>query len=68
MIFFIELFRLKFTFLVICFLIQFVSFAKRKANSTVEQQKCTGHEKHDRLLISKMEIDQVSQRNESFTY
>ena len=40
---------------------------ERKANSTIEQQKCKGHEKRDRLLISKIEIIyQISQRNESF--
>ena len=26
-------------------------FFKRKANSTIQQQKCKGHEKRDRLLI-----------------
>ena len=27
-----------------------------KANSTIEQQRCQGHETHDRLLISIMEF------------
>ena len=43
--------------------------SKRKGNSSIEQQSCKGHEKRDRLLISKMEINfQISQRNKSFTY
>ena len=44
----------------------FFSNVKKKANSTIEQQKCKSHEKRDRLLISKMEINyQISQRNKS---
>ena len=47
----------------------FFSFVKRKANSTIERQKCKGHEKPDRLLISLMEFNyQISQRNKNFTY
>ena len=46
-----------------------VHFHKRKANSTIQKQKCKGHEKRDRHLISKMEINyQISQRNKSFAY
>ena len=42
---------------------------KRKANSTIEQQKSKRREKRDRLLISKIEINyQISQRNKSFTF
>ena len=38
-----------------------------KANSAIEQLKCTGHEKRERLLISKMEINnQISLRNKKF--
>ena len=37
-------------------------FFKRKANSTIEQQKCKGHEKRDQLLVSKVEFNfQISQ-------
>ena len=43
---------------------QCISIVKRKANSTIEGQKCKGHEKPDRLLIFKLEIKyQISQRN-----
>ena len=31
-----------------------MSNVKRKANSTIEHQKCKGHDKRDRLLTSKM--------------
>ena len=42
-------------------------YFKRKANSTIEQQNCKGHEKRDRLLILKEEINfQISQLNKSF--
>ena len=35
---------------------------KAKANSTVEQQKCKGLAKRDRLQLSKLELnDQISQ-------
>ena len=48
----------------VSFEVQCNSIVKRKANSTIEQQKCKGREKRDRLLISKMEIKyQISQRN-----
>ena len=34
------------------------------ANCIIDQQKCEGHEKCDRLVISKMQINyQISQRN-----
>ena len=39
---------------------------KSKPNSTIEQQKCKGHEKLERHLISKLEFDyQASQQNKS---
>ena len=51
------------------FQVQSISFVKMKANSAIEQQNCKGHEKRDRLLISKMEFNyQISHRNKSFTY
>ena len=51
------------------FKVQRISIIKRKANFFIEQQNCIGHEKRDRLLILKMEINYlISQRNESFTY
>ena len=51
------------------FSVNFFIFVERKAKSTIEQQNCKGHEKCDRLLISKMEINyQISQLNISFTY
>ena len=31
-------------------------FVKRKANSTIEQQKCKGHEKRDQILVLKMDL------------
>ena len=44
-------------------------FVKRNAISTIEQRKCKGHEKDDRLLISKMEFNvQIRQRNKNVTY
>ena len=46
--------------LVVIFIILFV---KRKANFSIEQQKCKGHEKLDRPLVSKIEF-KISQRNE----
>ena len=41
----------------ISFNAQCISIVKRKANSTIEQQKCKGREKRDRPLISKIEIN-----------
>ena len=38
----------------IFFLVKFISFVKRKANSTIDEQKCKGHEKRDQLLVSKV--------------
>ena len=50
------------------FQVRFISFVKRKANSTIEQQKCKGHGKRDRLLISKFKlIFQILLRMKSFT-
>ena len=44
--------------------VQCISIVKRKANFTLKRQTCKGHEKRDRLLISKLEIKyQISQRN-----
>ena len=44
--------------------VQLISFFKRKANSKFELRKCKGHEKRDRILVSKVEfIFQISQRN-----
>ena len=34
--------------------VQFISFVKRKVNSTSEQQKCKDNKKCDRLLSSKV--------------
>ena len=43
---------------------RFFSFCKRKANSAIEQQKCEGFKKRDRLLVSKVEFSsQTSKRN-----
>ena len=39
------------------FLLSEVRFFKVRANSTIEQQKCKGHEKRDWRLISKREIN-----------
>ena len=33
-----------------------ISFIKRKANSIIQQQKFEVHEKHDRVLISKVDF------------
>ena len=38
------------------FQVQFIFFAKKKANSTIEQQKCEVHEKYGQLLISKQDF------------
>ena len=50
------------------FSVQFISFVeKRKANSTFDQQKCKGHEKLDRLLLSKVELNyRISQPKKIF--
>ena len=37
--------------------LRFISFVKRKANSTIEQKRCKCHEKRDRLLVLKMEFN-----------
>ena len=34
-----------------------ISFVKRKAKFTIEQQKFKGHEKRDRILVSKVEFN-----------
>ena len=48
----------------ISFQVQLISFIKRKANSTIEQPKCKGHEKHDTLLVSKWDLNyQIFQLN-----
>ena len=39
------------------FQVQLISFVERKANSTMEHQKCKGHETRNRLLVSKMEFN-----------
>ena len=42
---------------------------KRQANSTIEQLKCEGHKKRDRLLISKVKFNfEISQRIKKFIY
>ena len=41
----------------ISFQVQCVSIVKRKVNSTMEQQKCKGYEKRDRILSSKVEFN-----------
>ena len=55
-------FRFFAVWLLISFEVRFISFGKSKRNSTIEHQKCIGHEKHDRLLISTLDY-QNSQRN-----
>ena len=51
------------------FQVQFISFVKRNANFTIEQQKFKGHEKCNRYLVSKVEFNfQISQRNENLTF
>ena len=40
--------------LLISFQVQFISVAEKRAISTIELQKCKGHEKRDRLLVSKV--------------
>ena len=45
-------------------LLSFIDFVKRKGNSSIDQRK--GYEKHDQLLVSKVEFNfQISQRNKS---
>ena len=41
----------------ISFRVQFISRVSRRSNFTAEHQKCKGHEKHDRPLVSKMEFN-----------
>ena len=53
----------------ISFELQFISFVKRKENSTMEQRKCKGHEKRDRLLVTKVVFNfQISLRNWKLIY
>ena len=53
----------------ISFKVQCISFVKKKANSIIDQPKCKCHEKRDRLLISKIEINyKISRRNKNLTY
>ena len=69
--FFRKVFTLNFFFrgLTCDFLSSVHFYCLKEGKPTMEQQKCKGHEKRDRLLISKMEINyQISQRNKSFTY
>ena len=40
----------------ISFKVQCIFIVRRKANSNIEQQKCKGHKKRDRLLVSKVEF------------
>ena len=50
------------------FLSSLISYVKRNANATIEQQKCKGLKNLDRLLILKMEFNnQIFQRNENLT-
>ena len=66
---FLNLFTHNFDFSRFFFEVQCISIFKRKKNFFIEQQKVKGHEKRDRLLISKMETNyQISQRNKIFTY
>ena len=52
----------------ICDFFRFNSLVKKKANSTIQQQKCKDHKKRVRLLILKIEKNyQISQRNKKFT-
>ena len=45
--------------------VQFISFVKRKSNSTIKQQKIKIDEKRDQLLFSKVEFNfKISQPNE----
>ena len=60
---------LKFDFSRFDFCFTLSSLVKRNANYTIEQRNCKGHEKRDRLRVSKVEfIFQISQRNKNFTY
>ena len=47
------LFSLTFRF----FLSQFISFDERNANSAIDQRKCKGQEKRERLLVSKEDFN-----------
>ena len=52
------------------FLCEFISSVKRIAISTIiEQQKCEGHEKRDRLAVLKLEFEnRISQRNKKYNF
>ena len=57
---FLKLLRIKITFSrfdLIYFQILIISFVKRKASSTIEQQKCKGHKKRDQLLVLKEQFN-----------
>ena len=46
--------------------VQFFFFVERKANSTIELEKCKIQEKREMLLVSKAEFNyQIFQRNEN---
>ena len=45
-----------------------IFFVERKADSTIEQLQCKGHEKRDRLLVWKGQFNfQISQRIENLS-
>ena len=51
------------------FLSSIFFFVKRRAKSTVEQQKCKNHLKRDRLLVSKVELNyQISSEIKSVRF
>ena len=55
--------------LLISFQVLFISIVKRKAKSTIEQEKYKGYEKRDRILASKVKFNfQIFQRNKKITY
>ena len=57
-----SLFRLKFV-CALTFDFFLSSFRFLKINSTIEHQMCKGHEKHDGLLVSTVELNfQISQQ------
>ena len=46
------------------FQVLFISLVERKFNPIIEQRKCKGHEKRDRILVPKVEFNfQISKRN-----
>ena len=68
----LKIFTLSFDFSVVWldfFQVFFISLVERKFNPIIEQRKCKGHEKRDRILVPKVEFNfHISKRIKKYTY